>query len=163
MDSARAAVKMGAEEVKILYRRDRAHMPAREIELDDAIKDGVKFKELVRVISADTENGKIKNVNCIETEIVDGKAVDKENAENYKEEANTVVFAIGLKPDKNLLQEQGIELDDWGYIKIDENGKTNLENVYAGGDVVDHKSVVCKALASGKKAALSMIDKINKK
>lgn len=157
MDSARAAVKMGAEEVKILYRRDRAHMPAREIELDDAIKDGVKFKELVRVISADTENGNIKNVNCIETEIIDGKAVDKENAENYKEEANTVVFAIGLKPDKNLLQEQGIELDDWGYVKIDENGKTNLDNVYAGGDNTESKATVCRALAAGKKAANGII------
>lgn len=157
MDSARAAIKMGAKEVKILYRRDRAHMPAREIELDDAIKDGVKFKELVRVISADTENGNIKNVNCIETEIVDGKAVDKVDAKNYKEEANTVVFAIGLKPDKNLLQTQGIELDDWGYVKVDENGKTNSENVYAGGDNTESKATVCRALAAGKRAAQGII------
>ena len=157
MDSARAAVKMGADEVKILYRRDRAHMPAREVELDDAIQDGVKFKELVRVISADTEKGNIKNVNCIETEIVEGKAVDKENAINYKEEANTVVFAIGLKPDKNLLQTQGVELDDWGYVKVDENGKTNLEKVYAGGDNTESKATVCRALAAGKKAAYGII------
>ena len=161
MDSARAAVKMGAEEVKILYRRDRAHMPAREIELDDAIKDGVRFKELVRVISAETEEGIIKNVNCIETEIVDGKAVDKQDAENYKEEANTVVFAIGLKPDKNLLQNQGIELDEWGYVKVDENGKTNLENVYAGGDNTESKATVCRALAAGKKAASGIIKMLN--
>ena len=160
MDSARAAVKMGAEEVKILYRRDRAHMPARELELDDAINDGVKFKELVRVISADTENGNIKNVNCVETEILEGKAADKEGAENYKEEANTVVFAIGLKPDKNLIQNQGIELDDWGYAKIDEDGKTNLENVYAGGDISESKATVCRALAAGKRAANGIIKNI---
>ncbi len=160
MDSARAAVKMGAEEVKILYRRDRSHMPAREIELDDAIKDGVKFKELVRVISADTENGNIINVNCIETEIVEGKAVDKQGVEIYKESANTVVFAIGLKPDKNLLQNQCVELDDWGYVKIDEDGKTNLENVYAGGDNTESKATVCRALAAGKKAAYGIIKNI---
>ncbi len=160
MDSARAAIKMGAEEVKILYRRDRAHMPAREIELDEAINDGVKFKELVRVISADDENQNIKYVNCIETEIIDGKAVDKENANIYKEEANTVVFAIGLKPDKNLLQTQGVELDDWGYVKIDENGKTNLENVYAGGDNTESKATVCRALAAGKRAAKGIIKNI---
>ena len=160
MDSARAAIKMGAEEVKILYRRDRVHMPARECELDDAIQDGVKFKELVRVISADTEEGKIKNVNCIETEIIDGKAVDKNGAENYKEEANTVIFAIGLKPDKNLLQTQGIELDDWGYVKVDEDGKTNLDNVYAGGDNTESKATVCRALAAGKKAAFGIIKNI---
>ena len=157
MDSARAAVKMGAEEVKILYRRDRSHMPAREVELDDAIKDGVKFKELVRVISADIEDGNIKNVNCIETEIIEGKAVDKQGAENYKEEANTVVFAIGLKPDKNLLQNQGIQIDEWGYVKIDENGKTNLENIYAGGDNTESKATVCRALAAGKRAASGII------
>ena len=160
MDSARAAKKMGAEEVKILYRRDRKHMPAREIELEEAIKDGVKFNELVRVISADSEKGLIKNVNCIETEIVDGKAVDKSNVEYYKEEANTVIFAIGLKPDKNLLQNQGIELDDWGYVKIDEYGKTNLKNVYAGGDNTESKSTVCRALAAGKRAANGIIKNI---
>lgn len=157
MDSARAAIKMGADNVKILYRRDRAHMPAREIELDEAIQEGVEFKELVRVISADSENGKIENVNCIETEIIDGKAVDKKDGKEYKEKANTVVFAIGLKPDKNLIQNQGIELDDWGYIKIDEDGKTNLENVYAGGDNTESKATVCRALAAGKKAANGII------
>ena len=120
----------------------------------------IKFKELVRVISVDTENRKIKNVNCIETEIIDGKAVDKENADNYKEEANTVVFAIGLKPDKNLLQTQGIELDDWGYVKIDENGKTNLDNVYAGGDNTESKATVCRALAAGKRAAKGIIENL---
>lgn len=157
MDSARVAIRMGAEKVKILYRRDRAHMPAREIELDEAIRDGVEFKELVRVVSSDNNNGKIENVNCIETEIVSGKAVDKKDAKEYKEQANTVVFAIGLKPDKAVIEEQGIKLDDWGYIKIDENGKTNLENVYAGGDNTESKATVCRALAAGKRAANGII------
>ena len=135
-------------------------MPAREVELDEAFNDGVIFKELVRVFSAEEENQNIKYVNCIETEIIDGKAVDKENANIYKEEANTVVFAIGLKPDKNLLQTQGVELDDWGYVKIDENGKTNLENVYAGGDNTESKATVCRALAAGKRAAKGIIKNI---
>ncbi len=157
MDSARVAVKMGADKVKILYRRDRAHMPAREIELDDAIKDGVEFKELTRVASANEIDGNIKSVNCIRTEIINGKAVDVEGAKEFEEEANTVVFAIGLKPDKALIQEQGIELDEWGYIKIDENGKTNLANVYAGGDNTESKATVCRALAAGKKAAFGIM------
>ena len=58
-----------------------------------------------------------------------------------------------LKPDKSLIEKQGIELDDWGYIKIDENGKTNLENVFAGGDNTESKATVCRALAAGKRAA----------
>lgn len=157
MDSSRVAIRMGAKNVKILYRRDREHMPARDVELEDAIQDGVEFKELTRVESCNVENGKIISVNCVKTEIIDGKAVDKNPEEKFIEEANTVVFAIGLKPDRELIKENGIELDEWGYIKIDENGKTNLENVYAGGDNTESKSTVCRALAAGKKAATGII------
>ena len=160
MDSSRVAIRMGAKKVKILYRRDRSHMPAREIELEEAIEDGVEFKELTRVVSANDINGAITSVNCIDTQIVEGKAIDALGAEEYEEEANTVVFAIGLKPDKTLIETQGIELDDWGYIKIDEDGKTNLENVYAGGDNTESKSTVCRALAAGKKAAIGIMKNV---
>lgn len=160
MDSARVAIRMGADKVKILYRRDKAHMPAREIELEDAIQDGVEFKELIRVESSNVKNGKIISLKCVKTEILEGKAVDKNPREEFEEKANTVVFAIGLKPDRKLIEENGIELDDWGYIKIDENGKTNLENVYAGGDNTESKSTVCRALAAGKKAANGIIKKL---
>lgn len=159
MDAARAAVHMGAKKVSILYRRDREHMPAREIELEEALEDGVNFEELTRVAFANLENGKIKSVHCNRTQIIDGKAVDVEG-EEFDYEADTVVFAIGLKPNRELLQNEGLILNEWGTIEVDENNKTNIENVYAGGDVVDNKSVVCKALASGKKAAISIINKI---
>lgn len=157
MDSARTAIRMGAKEVKILYRRDRAHMPAREIELKEAIQDGVQFKELIRVISANVENKKMVSLNCIKTEIVDGKATDIEGTE-FIEEADTLVFAIGLKPNKEILEKQGLELNEWGMIKIDENGRTNLDKVYAGGDDTESKSTVCRALAAGKRAALGIIN-----
>lgn len=160
MDCARTAVKMGADKVKILYRRDRNFMPAREVELEEALQDGVEFKELTRVVSANSVSGKIESVNCVKTQIVDGKAKDIENAEEFQEKANTVVFAIGLKPDKNLILNQGIEFDNWGYIKINEDGQTNIEKVYAGGDVVESKATVCRALAAGKKAALGIIKNI---
>ena len=100
-------------------------------------------------------------MHCIKTKIIDGKAVDAE--EEFDFQANTVVFAIGLKPNRNLLEKEGIKLTDWGTIEVNKNNQTSIENVYAGGDVVDNKSVVCKALASGKIAALSIIDKVSKK
>jgi glutamate synthase (NADPH/NADH) small chain len=134
-------------------------MPAREIELEEAINDGIKFEELTRVDHANVENGKIKSVHCNRTKILDGKAVDVENGE-FDYEANTVVFAIGLKPNREMLINEGLNLTGWGTIAVDENNQTSLENVYAGGDVVDNKSVVCKALASGKKAAEAIIKKI---
>lgn len=158
MDAARAAVRMGAESTKILYRRDKEHMPARRIELEDAIEDGVEFVPLTRVISANGQDGKMESVHCIQTEIVDGKAVDKANTE-FIVEANTVVFAIGLKPEKSLLEKEGIQLNDWGMIEVDENGMTNLPNVFAGGDLTESKSTVCRALAAGKKAALGIMKK----
>lgn len=161
MDSARAAKRMGADEVKILYRRDRAHMPAREIELEEALKEGVIFKELTRVENANVKNGKIETLNCVRTEIIDGKAVDKKgDNEFFIEKANTVVFAIGQKTDKSLLESQNIAVDEWGAIIIDENGKTNLDNVYAGGDNTESKATVCWALAAGKRAAKGIMKNI---
>lgn len=156
MDSARAAVHMNAKKVKILYRRDKAHMPAREIELEEAINDGVEFNECVRVISANIENEKIVSLNCIKTEIVNGKAVDVEGSE-FVENATDVVFAIGLKPNKELLEKESIALDEWGMLNATLNGKTNIDNVFAGGDVVDNKATVCRAVAAGKRAAKSII------
>ncbi len=161
MDSARAAKRMGAEKVKILYRRDRAHMPAREAELEEVLNDGIEFKELTRVASANITNGKIESVNCVRTEIVNGKAVDKTGDDiSFVEEANTVVFAIGQKTDKALLENQKVSLNDWGMIIIDEDGKTNLDKVYAGGDNTEDKATVCRALAAGKRAAKGIIKNV---
>ena len=161
MDSARAAKRMGAEKVKILYRRDRAHMPAREAELEEVLNEGIEFKELTRVASANINNGKIESVNCVKTEIVNGKAVDKTGEDiTFVEEANTVVFAIGQKTDKALLENQKVLLNDWGMIIIDENGKTNLDKVYAGGDNTEEKATVCRALAAGKRAAKGIIKNV---
>ena len=163
MDAARVAVKMGAKKVKILYRRDRCHMPARELELEEALEDGVEFKELTRVASANLdEEGNIISVNCVPTEIVDEKAKDVEGAKEFIEEANTVVFAIGLKPEKSLLESQNVPLNEWGYVEIDEDGKTSLDNVYAGGDNTESKATVCRALAAGKKAACGIIKNLLK-
>ncbi len=159
MDASRAAVQMGAESTKILYRRDEEHMPARKIELEEAIEDGVEFVPLTRVISANVEKGKLQSLNCIKTEIVDGKAVDKPSTE-FTVEADTVVFAIGLKPEKSLLEKEGIKLNDWGMVEIDENGMTNIDGVFAGGDLTESKSTVCRALAAGKKAALGIMKRV---
>ena len=160
MDCARAAKRMGAKKVKILYRRDRAHMPAREVELEEALKDGVEFKELVRVDSANAKEGKIESLNCVKTQIIDGKAVDVEENADFVEEANTIIFAIGQKTDKVLLEKEKIELTSWGSIIIDEDGKTNLDNVYAGGDNTEDIATVCWALAAGKRAAKGIIKNI---
>ena len=151
MDCARTALKMGAERVKVLYRRDRVNMPATNTEIEDAISDGVEFEYQTKVIKAFGENGKLNEIECIKTEVIDGKAVDIMDS-NYKMKADTFIFAIGLTPNEKLLKAQGIELEN-GIVKIDEEGKTSIDGVFSGGDLTEYKSSVCKAVAAGKNAA----------
>ena len=127
-------------------------MPAREVELNEAIEDGVQIIYNTRVINSDIENGRIKNINCIKTDSSTDKVVDIENSE-FTIKADSVIFAIGLKPDKALIEKQGLELDEQGLIKTDEKQMTNIEGVFAGGDVSQSKATVCKAIENGKKAA----------
>ena len=162
-DSARAAIRMGAKSSTIVYRRDNSKMPARQIELEEALADGVQIIYNTKVISADIDNGNIKIVKCIKTDSNGDKIVDIENSEFYLE-ADSIIFAIGLKPDKNLIENEGLELNEKGLIKIDEDCMTNLEGVFAGGDVAQNKATVCMAIKAGKNAAKNIakycIDKL---
>lgn len=154
MDCSRSAIKMGAKKVYILYRRARENMPARDIEIQEAMDDGVEFNFQTKVIKAFGDNEKLEEIECIKTLVQDGKAVDIENS-NFKMKADTVVFAIGLKPNANLIEKQGIQVEK-GLIKINEDGMTNIEGVFAGGDSTESKSSVCRAVAAGKKAAIGI-------
>ena len=154
IDCARSASKLGAD-VSILYRRRIEDMPARKTEIQEAIADNVKIIPCTKVISAKGENGYIKEIECIKTEVIDKKAVDLENT-NYNMKIDTFIFAIGLSPEKQLLEKEGLALEN-GLVLIDENGKTNLDKVYAGGDVTENRSTVCRAIAAGKKAAKGIL------
>lgn len=156
-DSARTAIRMGAKEVYILYRRNKELMPAREIELNEAIEDGVKMVFQTKVISANVEDGKLKELECLKTKIENEKAVDIENS-NYKMKADTVIFAIGSKADENFFNTLGIKTEN-GLVCVDENYMTNIEGIYAGGDAVETKSSIARAIATGKKAAKSILNR----
>jgi len=159
MDAARCASELGAKEVIVAYRRDRAAMPARELEIEDAIEHGIKFEFLTKVISASGKDN-IEKIECIKTKLEDGKAVDIKGT-NFFMEANTVVFAIGSVPDA-VVFDTNFEFDN-KFLKIDENGKTNIEGVFAGGDLVNSKATVCIATATGRRAAFGIIDYIRNK
>ncbi len=157
MDCSRAALKMGADTSTICYRRNEEYMPARKIELEEALDEGVKKEFLTRVISFDNKKAK-----CIRTEIVNGKAQDVSGTE-FTIEADTVVFAIGLKPNSKLLQNEKFNLKENGMLSTDEEFMTNIDGVFAGGDVIETKATVCRALASGKNAAHYIINYIEDK
>ena len=156
-DSARAAIRMGAKEVYILYRRNEELMPARKVELEEAIADGVKMVWQTKVISAKVEDGKITEIECVKTKIEDKKAVDIEGT-NYKMKANTIIFAIGAKANEKFFNDLGINTEN-GLIQVDENYQTNINGIYAGGDLVESKTSVCKAISTGKKAARAILER----
>lgn len=160
-DSARAAIRMGAKSSTIVYRRDKEKMPARQIELDEAIEDGVNIIYNTKVLSADIENGEISKVNCIKTDTSTDKVIDIKNSE-FSINADSIIFAIGLRPDKKLIETEGIELNENGLIKIDDNYMTNIEGVFAGGDVSQNKATVCMAISAGKNAAENIDVYLNK-
>ena len=156
-DSARTAIRMGAKEVYILYRRNEELMPARKIELEDAVSEGVKMCFLTKVVSAKVENGKLKEIECIKTKIENEKAVDIENSE-FTMKVDTIIFAIGAKADETFFNSLGIKTEN-GLVCVNENYMTNINGIYAGGDLVETKSSVARAIATGKKAAKAILMK----
>lgn len=160
LDSARVAIRTGAKSVHILYRRNEEFMPANKSELIDTLGDGVKIDYLTRVVSANIENEKIISLNCLKTQIENEKAIDVENSD-YVVQADSVIFAIGSKVDSKLFENSKILLQN-GLVCVDEGYKTNIDNVYAGGDLVESKSSVCRAIATGKKAAKTILENIRK-
>lgn len=160
-DSARAAIRMGAKSSTILYRRDKEKMSAREIELQEAIEDGVEVIYNTKVLEAVVKDGKMQKVKCIKTDTSNEEVKDIENSEFYIN-ADTIIFAIGLKPNSTILENENIELEN-GRIKIDENYKTNIEGVFAGGDVCQSKATVCLAIKAGKEAAKNIEKNIDTK
>lgn len=159
MDAARTINKKGAKKVTVVYRRARAQMPAEAEEVEAAINEGVEFlfqNNIVKVLGKE----KVEKVECIKTELVKveggrDKPVDIKGS-NYIMEADFVVMATGSKPNTKVLDSLGLELNDWGYIKVDENYETSKKNVFAAGDIMGDKSTVAWAARSGRNAAEKM-------
>ena len=160
MDSARTALRLGAEEVHIVYRRSDKEMPARAEEIEHAKEEGVIFNLLtnpVRIIG--DENGWVKGMECIRMELGEpdesGRArpIPIKGSE-FMFDVDTVVIAIGNSPNPLIPQTtSGLELGRKGTIKTDEDGATSRKGVYAGGDIVTGAATVILAMGAGKKAA----------
>lgn len=167
MDAARTIKRLGAKETYIIYRRAEEQMPAEKKEIEEAKTEKIKFlfqNNIVKIISKENEN-KVGKIECIKTALVqkeEGKRpspVDVEGS-NYLLDVDYVIMAIGSKTEENILRKQGIELNEKGYIKVDENYKTNIEKVYAGGDVIGSKATVAWAARAGRNVA-KIISELN--
>ncbi|MDH5782887.1 MAG: NADPH-dependent glutamate synthase [Candidatus Bathyarchaeota archaeon] len=170
MDSARSALRLGAKEVKIVYRRSRKEMPARAEEIENAEEEGIVFDFLTnprRFIG--NERGWVKAMECIRMRLgepdVSGRRrpIPIEGSE-FIMDVDTVIIAIGRTPNPIIQRTtEGLEVTKWGTIVTDENGKTSIDGVYAGGDIVTGEATVISAMGAGKKAAKAIHEHLMKK
>lgn len=164
MDAARTAVRLGAEEVAIVYRRSRKEMPARIEEIHHAEEEGVKFELLTKPIRyLGDEQGRVTHMECIRMEL--GEPDDSgrrrplpiEGSE-FLREVDCVIVAFGTNANPVLGQATpNLQLNRWGYIVADEEtGRTSIPGVFAGGDIVTGSATVILAMGAGRKAANAM-------
>ena len=160
MDSSRTALRLGARESVIVYRRSEAELPARGEEVHHAKEEGIQFQLLTNPIEFIGENGNLKAIRCIKMEL--GEPDDSgrrrpmpiEGSE-FEIEATTVVIAVGNGPHPLIPQTTpNLDLNRWGSIVADpETGLTSIRGVYAGGDIVTGAATVIEAMGAGKRAA----------
>ena len=160
MDSARCALRLGAEEVCIVYRRSREELPARQEEIENAEEEGIVCKFLanpVRFIG--DEKGWVKAMECVCMELGPPDESGRRRpvpikGSEFIMDVDTVIVAIGRTPNPIVQSTtEGLKATKWGTVIADENGKTSIEGVYAGGDIVTGEATVISAMGAGKKAA----------
>jgi glutamate synthase (NADPH/NADH) small chain len=171
MDSARTALRLGADNVHIVYRRSKTELPARAEEAHHAEQEGVQFRFLtapVRYIG--NADGWVTGMECIEMDLGEPDAsgrrrpVPKEDS-NFTLDVDLVVVAIGTGANPIITGTvPNLELTKWGYIVADpETGKTSREGVYAGGDIVTGSATVILAMGAGRNASKAIQEYLMKK
>ena len=171
MDSARSAMRMGADEVYIVYRRGMDELPARKEEVEHAVEEGIIFKTLTNPVEVlGDQDGKVCGIKCIEMELGEPdasgrrKPIEKPDSE-FVIDVDTMIMAIGTSPNPLIRKTTpGLEVNAKGCIVTDgENGLTSREGVYAGGDAVTGAATVILAMGAGKAAAKAIDEYIKSK
>lgn len=174
MDAARTALRLGAENVYIVYRRSMEELPARKEEVEHAEEEGIEFRLLCNPVEIvgyknsddprDPKNGSVCGIRCVKMELGEADASGRRRpveipGSEFTLDVNTVVVAIGTSPNPLIKSTtEGLEVNKRGGIIIDESGLTSRENIYAGGDAVTGAATVISAMGAGKVAA-EAIDK----
>jgi len=166
MDAARCALRLGAEEVYIIYRRSEVEMPARREEVENAKEEGIQFKLLTnpKQFIGNDQNW-VVGMECYQMELGEPDASGRRRpiaipGSEYIIKIDTAVVALGTRPNPIIPSTtEGLETTKWGTIVADEvTGKTTKPAVWAGGDIVTGAATVISAMGAGKRAAVD-IDK----
>ncbi len=164
MDAARTAMRLGAENVRIVYRRSREEMPARAAEIHHAEEEGIEFMLLtnpVRYIG--NERGRLTGMECLRMELGEPDDSGRRRpvavkGSEFMIDTDLVIVAVGSGANPLLTASTpDMQLNQWGYIMADDDsGKTSKKGVWAGGDIVTGAATVILAMGAGRKAADSM-------
>jgi glutamate synthase (NADPH/NADH) small chain len=166
MDSARTALRLGAENSRIVYRRSRTEVPARAAEVHHAEEEGVEFFFLAAPTKfIGDDKGRVIGMECLKMELGEPDAsgrrrpVPMEGSE-FELECDLVIVAVGTGANPILTQStEGLKLNKWGYVEVDEKtAKTTKKAVWAGGDIVTGSATVILAMGAGRIAANSIHD-----
>jgi glutamate synthase (NADPH/NADH) small chain len=168
MDCVRTAIRQGATSVKCLYRRDKANMPGSMREVQNAEEEGVVF-EWLSAPKGFTGDPSVTGVIVQKMRLGAPDATGRQAPEviegaDYVEEADLVIKALGFEPEDlpQLWGVEGLEVTRWGTVKAQfTTGETDLENVYAVGDIVRGASLVVWAIKDGRDCAEAILDKLN--
>ncbi len=162
MDSARCALRLGAEHVYVVYRRSEAELPARREEVENAMEEGIDFRFLTnpkQFIGDDLNN--VRQIECLEMELGEPddsgrrRPITKDGSE-FKLDVDVVIVALGTTPNPLIAQTtRGLETTRWGTVVVTnaKTGKTVKDSVWAGGDAVTGAATVISAMGAGKNAA----------
>ena len=169
MDAARCAKRLKAN-VYLVYRRGLEEMPARKEEILNALEEKIEFKNLCNPVEIlYDENKNVTGIKCQEMILGEAdesgrrKAIPKENS-YFTLDVDTVIMAIGNHPNPLLKNSTDlVEYNKYGCLVVDENGRTNIDKIYGGGDVVTGAATVILAMEAGKKSAIAIDKILNKK
>jgi len=160
MDAARTALRLGAEEVHVVYRRSRTELPARAEEVHHAEQEGIVFQMLTNPVALEGDgNGMVRRMTCQRMELGEPDASGRRRpvpieGSECTLDTDLVIVAIGAGANPLLTKSTpGLELNRRGYIEADQRGRTTKRGVWSGGDIVTGSATVILAMGAGRIAA----------
>ena len=178
MDAARTALRLGADKVYIVYRRSMEELPARREEVEHAEEEGIEFRLLCNPTeilgynnpddARDPRNGFVTGMTCVRMELGEPDERGRRRPvvipdSEFTIDVDTVIMSIGTSPNPLIKSTtEGLEVNRWGGIVVNEDGLTSRNAVYAGGDAVTGAATVISAMGAGKTAAKAIDDFLKK-
>lgn len=157
IDMARTAIRMGAKEVGVIYRRSRNEMSAEMDDIKQAKKEKIRFLFQTNVVGINGEE-EVKSIECVKTSLdKDKKAINVEGS-NFLIDTDYVIMAVGSRADSELLEKLKLDVKESGYLMVNTNNQTSNPKIFAAGDLTGAKSTVAWACRNGRDTAYSIMN-----